>query len=122
MKGDETVLITENLSTLKIHKLSQAQYERELAAGRIDENALYLTPEEKIDLTTFGVTATKDELNKLDGVTSNVQNQLNDIIDRLVDIESNLNYINSNMVSVLSGVNEPSSNIGNNGDIYLVTE
>ena len=36
---------TENLSTLKIHKLSQAQYERELAAGNIDENALYLTPD-----------------------------------------------------------------------------
>lgn len=35
----------ENLSTLKIHKLSQAQYERESAAGRIDENALYLVPD-----------------------------------------------------------------------------
>ena len=38
---------TENLSTLKIHKLTQAQYDRELAAGNIDENALYLTPEEE---------------------------------------------------------------------------
>lgn len=38
-------MITENLSTLKIHKLSQAQYERELAAGRIEENALYMTPD-----------------------------------------------------------------------------
>lgn len=37
-------MITENLSTLKIHKLTKAQYERELAAGNIDENALYLTP------------------------------------------------------------------------------
>lgn len=40
-------LITENLSTLKIHKLTQEQYDRELAAGRIDANALYLTPDEK---------------------------------------------------------------------------
>ena len=39
-------MITENLSTLKIHKLTKAQYERELEAGRIDENALYLTPDE----------------------------------------------------------------------------
>lgn len=38
-------MITENLSTLKIHKLSQAQYDRELEAGRIDETALYLTPD-----------------------------------------------------------------------------
>ena len=39
-------MITENLSTLKIHKLTQEQYDRELAAGRIDPNALYLTPDE----------------------------------------------------------------------------
>lgn len=39
-------MITENLSTLKIHKLSQTQYDRELANGRIEENALYLTPDE----------------------------------------------------------------------------
>lgn len=39
-------MITENLSTLKIHKLTQEQYYRELTAGNIDETALYLTPEE----------------------------------------------------------------------------
>ena len=36
-------MLTENLSTFKIHKLTQAQYDRELEAGRIDENALYIT-------------------------------------------------------------------------------
>lgn len=41
-------MITENLSTLKINKLTQAQYEREKNAGRLDEFALYLTPEKKI--------------------------------------------------------------------------
>ena len=35
---------TQNLSTLKIHKLSQEQYLRELEAGNIDEYAIYLTP------------------------------------------------------------------------------
>ena len=39
-------MITNNLSTLKIHKLSQEQYNRELAAGTLDANALYLTPNE----------------------------------------------------------------------------
>ena len=43
---------TENLSTLKIHKLSQAQYQRELAAGRIDDTALYLTPDTTIPEVT----------------------------------------------------------------------
>ena len=42
---------TENLSTLKIHQLSQKQYDRELAAGRIDENAIYLTPYEDTFVT-----------------------------------------------------------------------
>ena len=38
-------MITENLSTLKIHKLTQEQYNRELAAGNLDDEALYLTPD-----------------------------------------------------------------------------
>lgn len=42
---------TKNLSTLKIHKLTKAQYERELAAGRIDTDALYITPSEEEDLS-----------------------------------------------------------------------
>lgn len=38
-------MITENLPTLKIHKLTLDQYERERQAGRLDPNALYLTPD-----------------------------------------------------------------------------
>ena len=57
-------MITENLSTLKIYRLTQDQYEKRLESGNIDENALYLTPEEAIDLTPY---ATKDEVkNKAD--------------------------------------------------------
>ena len=44
---------TENLSTLKIHKLTQEQYDRELAAGNIDETALYLTPDEETSYTYY---------------------------------------------------------------------
>lgn len=54
-------MITENLSTLKLNKLTQEQYDRELAAGNIDETALYLTPEEEIDLSGY---ATVEEMNK----------------------------------------------------------
>ena len=53
-------MITENLSTLKIHKLTQEQYDREANAGNIDENALYLTPDEEIDLSQY---ATTEQLN-----------------------------------------------------------
>ena len=52
-------MITENLSTLKIHKLTQSQYNRELAAGRIDENALYLTPDDGSSGTTSVSSATR---------------------------------------------------------------
>lgn len=52
-------MITQNLPTLKIHQLTKTQYERELAAGRIDPNALYLTPDEVIDLSKY---VTKEEL------------------------------------------------------------
>ena len=41
---------TENVSTLKIHNLTQEQYEREAIAGNIKENELYLTPVPDIDL------------------------------------------------------------------------
>jgi hypothetical protein len=43
-------LKTENLSTLKIHKLDQEQFKREKLAGKLDETAFYLTPEDGIEL------------------------------------------------------------------------
>ena len=52
-------MITQKLPTLKIHQLTKTQYERELTAGRIDPNALYLTPDEVIDLSKY---VTKEEL------------------------------------------------------------
>lgn len=54
-------MITENLFTLKIHKLTQEQYERELNAGRIDENAIYLTPDEETDLSEYATQEYVDE-------------------------------------------------------------
>ena len=43
-------MITENLSTLKINKLSQKQYDRESVAGNLNENEIYLTPDKSISL------------------------------------------------------------------------
>ena len=36
----------EKISNLKIHKLTQEQYDRELTNGNIDPNAFYITPQE----------------------------------------------------------------------------
>ena len=43
-------MITENLSTLKIHRLTNEQYNREFDAGRIDPNAVYFTTNKKNDI------------------------------------------------------------------------
>lgn len=48
-----------NLPTLKINKLSQAQYAAANQAGLINEDELYLTPYEEVDLTNY---YTKDEV------------------------------------------------------------
>jgi hypothetical protein len=48
-------LIAENLSTLKIHKLTQAQYDKAKEAGNIDKNALYLTPDEETDVPVYSI-------------------------------------------------------------------
>lgn len=50
---------TTPLEILKIHTLTQGQYERALEEGRINDNELYLTPNEFNDLSWY---ATKDEL------------------------------------------------------------
>ena len=49
----------DNLSTLKIHKLTQEQYDAALRAGKLESNEIYLTPDEPIDLSPY---ATKAEL------------------------------------------------------------
>lgn len=60
-------MITENISTLKIHKLTQEQYNRELEAGRIDESALYLTPDDGSEYATVEQLDTKAGLKIADG-------------------------------------------------------
>lgn len=56
-------MIIENLPILKIHKMTEAQFKREKEAGRTEESALYLTPDEDIDLSVY---ATKDDVKNID--------------------------------------------------------
>lgn len=64
---------TENLSTLIIHRLSQAQYDRELAAGNINENEFYLTPDENFDLSKY---ATKEYVDSLFASLAEIKSHL----------------------------------------------
>ena len=56
----------EVLSTLKIHKLTQEEYDQAVASGTIDETALYLTPEEEVDLSGY---VTIEQLNEKSDIT-----------------------------------------------------
>ena len=51
-------MIIENLTTLKINRLTKAQYEAALAAGTVNENELYMTEETNVDLTDFALKPT----------------------------------------------------------------
>ena len=55
-------MITKDIPTVQIHKLTQAQYDTAKAAGNIDENAIYLTPDEGADMSNY---YTKEEIDAL---------------------------------------------------------
>jgi hypothetical protein len=44
-------MITQNLPTLKIHQLTDEQYKRVKESADYDPNALYITPDEEVDLS-----------------------------------------------------------------------
>ena len=79
-------MITENLSTLKIHKLTQEQYERALQSGNIDETALYLTPDKT---NVLFVTLLGDDANSL--TSSHSSSEIYENIQNGVDV-----YLNNN--------------------------
>ena len=101
-------MITENLSTLKIHKLTQAQYDRELAAGRIDENALYLTPDEEIDLSSY---ATKDDVEEISSLVGGTPIS--------TQISAAINNISADDFGIYVQAQEPTDAVP--GDIWIDT-
>jgi hypothetical protein len=53
-------MITQNLPTLKIHQLTDEQYKRVKESEDYDPNALYLTPDEVIDLSNYELITISD--------------------------------------------------------------
>jgi hypothetical protein len=56
------ILTEEKLDSLRIHKLTKDQYLKAIEENKIEHNALYLTPEEPIDLSSY---MTKDNAHEL---------------------------------------------------------
>jgi hypothetical protein len=58
---------TQNLSTLKIHKLTENQYKNAVNTGNVEDYALYLTPDD--DFSNSDITAMLGEkANKKNGI------------------------------------------------------
>ena len=108
-------MITENLSTLKIHKLTKAQYERELAAGRIDSSALYLTPDDASASNNFYVQDT-EPTDAADGAIW--VDTSDDALVNLPDLPSVTSADNGKVLMVVNGkwqLVDPSLSVDENG-------
>ena len=79
-------MITENLLTLKIHKLTQEQYERERKAGRLDEHAIYLTPDNGSGSVGSSVQADWTQTNETS--TDYIKNKPGDTITTTTEINN----------------------------------
>ena len=64
---------TENISTLKIHKLTQEQYNREFENGTLEETSMYLTPE-------------VEKIGELSNLKTNAKGSIVDAINELYDL------------------------------------
>ena len=133
----------ENLTTLKINQLTQAQYDAALAAGTINENELYATPDDnELDTTTFlrvsdvGSAVDTNPINAdtLGGksasefLTTADKTELNNSISTKAPLASptftgtakvaaSTDYTTAKLRNVILSTANPSG--GNNGDIWI---
>ena len=116
-------MITENLSTLKINRLTQEQYDAALTNGSINANELYLTPDDnELDTSAFlrvtdvgsAVDINPINADTLEGKSasyfatasnvSTINNSLNTINSDISTINGSLNTINSNISTINSDI------------------
>ena len=138
-------MIKDTLSTLKINKLTQAQYDAALAAGTIQDNELYMTPDDnELDTTSFlrvsdvGFAVDPNPVNAdtLGGKSADdfaLKTDLNELaqkseLDPLAPLASptftgtpttaaNTNYTTAQLRNITLSTADPSG--GSNGDIWI---
>ena len=116
-------MLTENLSTLKINRLTQEQYDAALTNGSINANELYLTPDDN-ELDTSAFLRVTDvgsavDINPINADTlqgknasyfatasnvSSINGSLNTINSDISTINSSLNTINSDISTINSSL------------------
>ena len=116
-------MLTENLSTLKINRLTQEQYDAALINGSINANELYLTPDDnELDTSAFlrvtdvgsAVDVNPINADTLQGKSasyfatssnvSTINTSLNTINSDISTINGSLNTINSNISTINSDI------------------
>ena len=116
-------MLTENLSTLKINRLTQEQYDAALTNGSINANELYLTPDDnELDTSAFlrvtdvgsAVDVNPINADTLQGKSasyfatssnvSTINTSLNTINSDISTINGSLNTINSNISTINSDI------------------
>ena len=123
-------MLTENLSTLKINRLTQEQYDTALTNGSINANELYLTPDDnELDTSAFlrvtdvgsAVDINPINADTLEGKSasyfatasnvSTINNSLNTINSDISTINSSLNTINSDISTINSDISTINSSL-----------
>ena len=119
-------MLTENLSTLKINRLTQEQYDAALTNGSINANELYLTPDDnELDTSAFlrvtdvgsAVDINPINADTLQGKSASYFATASDIST----INGSLNTINSDISTINGSLNTINSNISTiNSDISTI--
>lgn len=76
-------MITKNISTLKVQKLTQDQYEAALANGIIDDDSMYLTP---IEVQDYALKSDLEMIGKLSNLKTNAKSSIVDAINEIFDL------------------------------------
>ena len=123
-------MLTENLSTLKINRLTQEQYDAALTNGSINANELYLTPDDN-ELDTSAFLRVTDvgsavDINPINADTlqgksasyfatasnvSTINNSLNKINSNISSINGSLNTLDSDISTINGSLNTINSDI-----------
>ena len=107
---------TENISTLKIHKLTQEQYERELEAGNIDETALYFTQDDFDEEELREFITSEDDTIKSEYIAaiSNAKTQLSGLITTLKEsVNGDISTLTNNITNITKTLSEAQGKLNN---------
>ena len=126
------------LETLKIHNLSQEEYNQKIENGTIDEDALYLTPYEEIDLSGYATIEQLDtkadiehthvisDINNLQIVLDEILDESKEYTDNVVSNKANAVHTHNDIYYTETEIDEKLSNKAdathNHNDIYYTED